>query len=265
MSQFTTTTQLIRERTVAEGLTPTLSDIIFADHGTGSKRHRAFSIEEIADLILGGETDEIVIKTTGGSQEVTLTLTPSAITFTKVDGQTTTTRKIDFNGEETNLDSMRVKKLSGSTPYGASSFKLIVDTLTDFQNDIIIGKSNDLKIVTLNGNLKIVGGIVDSDLTVGWDGAGNEKNITVHGDCKAERFIANNILTVNQAGDTSLDMTAPVGSIVYVYNDTGSTVNVYFIGGQYVKLKSHCALGFIKVKAYAYAPLANETIYSPEM
>lgn len=52
MSQFTTTTQLIRERTVAEGFTPTLSDIIFADHGTGSKRHRAFTIQEIADLIL---------------------------------------------------------------------------------------------------------------------------------------------------------------------------------------------------------------------
>lgn len=244
---------------------PTLADLVYLIDGSGTPRDKPFPLSDIMELFQGGAASEIVLRTTGGSQEVTLTLTPSSITFTKVDGQTTTTRKIDFNGDETNLDSMRVKKVSGSTPYGASSFKLVVDTLTDFQNDIIIGKSNDLKIVTLNGNLKIVGGIVDSDLTVGWDGAGNEKNLTVHGDCKAKRFIANNILTVNQSGDTSLDMTAPVGSIVYVYNATGSTVNVYFIGGQYVKLKSHCALGFIKVNANDYAPLANETFYSPEM
>lgn len=157
MAQFTTTTQIIRERTVAEGLKPTLSDIIFADHGTGSKRHRAFSIEEIADLILGGETDEIVIKTTGGSQEVTLTLTPFAITFTKVDGQTTTTRKIDFNGEDTNLDSMRVKKLSGSTPTGASSYKLVIDTVTEMLENVVIGTSESNKNLTVHGNVTIDG------------------------------------------------------------------------------------------------------------
>lgn len=54
MAQFTTTTQLVRERTVAEGFTPDLSDVILADHGTGSKRHRAFTIEEIGELLMGG-------------------------------------------------------------------------------------------------------------------------------------------------------------------------------------------------------------------
>lgn len=157
MSQFTTTTQLVRERTVAEGLKPTLSDIIFADHGTGSKRHRAFSIEEIADLILGGETDEIVIKTTGGSQEVTLTLTPFAITFTKVDGQTTTTRKIDFNGNDSNLDAMRLKKLSGGTAIDATHYKLVIDTVTEMLENVVIGTSDSNKNLTVHGNVTIDG------------------------------------------------------------------------------------------------------------
>ena len=157
MSQFTTTTQLVRERTVAEGLKPTLSDIIFADHGTGSKRHRAFSIEEIADLILGGETDEIVIKTTGGSQEVTLTLTPFAITFTKVDGQTTTTRKIDFNGNDSNLDAMRLKKLSGGTAIDATHYKLVIDTVTEMLENVVIGTSESNKNLTVHGNVTIDG------------------------------------------------------------------------------------------------------------
>lgn len=157
MSQFTTTIQLVRERTVAEGLKPTLSDIIFADHGTGSKRHRAFSIEEIADLILGGETDEIVIKTTGGSQEVTLTLTPFAITFTKVDGQTTTTRKIDFNGNDSNLDAMRLKKLSGGTAIDATHYKLVIDTVTEMLENVVIGTSDSNKNLTVHGNVTIDG------------------------------------------------------------------------------------------------------------
>lgn len=157
MAQFTTTTQLIRERTVAEGLTPTLSDIIVADHGTGSKRHRAFSIGEIADLILGGETDEIVIKTTGGSQEVTLTLTPSAITFTKVDGQTTTTRKIDFNGNDSNLDAMRLKTLSGGTAIDATHYKLVIDTVTEMLENVVIGTSESNKNLTVHGSVTIDG------------------------------------------------------------------------------------------------------------
>lgn len=157
MSQFTTTAQLVRERTLAEGFKPSLSDIIIADHGTGGKRHRAFSIEEIADLILGGETDEIVIKTTGGSQEVTLTLTPSSITFTKVDGQTTTTRKIDFNGNDSNLDAMRLKTLSGGTAIDATHYKLVIDTVTEMLENVVIGTSESNKNLTVHGSMTIDG------------------------------------------------------------------------------------------------------------
>lgn len=160
MSQFTTTAQLVRERTLADGFKPSLSDIIIADHGTGSKRHRAFSIEEIADLILGGETDEIVIKTTGGSQEVTLTLTPSAITFTKVDGQTTTTRKIDFNGNDSNLDAMRLKTLSGGTAIDATHYKLVIDTVTEMLENVVIGTSESNKNLTVHGSVTIDGNVL---------------------------------------------------------------------------------------------------------
>lgn len=162
MAQFTTTTQLIRERTVTEGFTPDLSDIILADHGTGSKRHRSFTIQEIADLIFGGETDEIVISTTGGGQEVTLTLTPSSITFTKVSGNpsVTTTRKIDFNGNDSNLDAMRLKTLSGGTAIDATHYKLVIDTVTEMLENVVIGTSESNKNLTVHGSVTIDGNVL---------------------------------------------------------------------------------------------------------
>lgn len=185
MAQFTTTAQLVRERTLAEGFKPSLSDIIVADHGTGSKRHRAFSIEEIADLILGGETDEIVIKTTGGSQEVTLTLTPSAITFTKVDGQTTTTRKIDFNGNDSNLDAMRLKKLSGGTAIDATHYKLVIDTVTEMLENVVIGTSESNKNLTVHGSVTIDGYVL-GNLDIGTSQAPASLKVTGTSDLGSE-------------------------------------------------------------------------------
>ena len=260
MAQFTTTTQIIRDRTVTEGFTPDLSDIILADHGPGSKRHRAFTIQEIADLILGGETDEIVIKTTGGSQEVTLTLTPSAITFTKVDGQTTTTRKIDFNGEDTNLDSMRVKKLSGSTPTGASSYKLVIDTVTEILENVVIGTSESNKNLTIHGNLKIDGGKVDSDVVIGGTGQDDGHDLTVNGSCIANTFNAAGLITIDD--DTSLIGNHALKDILYVYNSTSSTKKVYCMPSMYVELNGWCSMGFIRVNNNDYSPMENVTFHN---
>lgn len=262
MSQFSTTTHLIRERTVAEGLTPTLSDIIVADHGTGSKRHRAFSIGEIADLILGGETDEIVIKTTGGSQEVTLTLTPSAITFTKVDGQTTTTRKIDFNGNDSNLDAMRLKTLSGGTAIDATNYKLVIDTVTEILGNLVIGTSAEKKNITINGNLKIVGGKVDSDVVVGGTGPDEGHDLTVNGSCIANAFNDAGLITIDD--DTSLVGTNNIKDIIHIYNSTSSVKKIYCMPSMYVELNGFCSMGFIKVSNYNYSPLSNETFHYPE-
>jgi len=275
MSQFETTLQLIRERTVAEGFTPELSDIIGADHGTGSKRHRAFTIQEIADLIFGGETDEIVIRTTGGSQQetLTLTLTPSAITFTKVDGQTTTTRKIDFNGEDTKLDSMRVKKLSGATPTGVTSYKLVIDTIVDMVEGLVVGKTDAPKDLTvygnidLYGNIKIINGRVDSNVVIGGPGEINSKDLTVVGKVKCDDLnIANHVYDIDSA-DSLLgfnDGQYEFGDILFVHNTTSSAKKVYFayIGGPaYIEIKPYCTIPFRCLQAgrgsWNWTPLAN--------
>lgn len=54
MAQHITTLNEIRERTVAEGFTPDIADIVSVNHGSGSKRHRAFTLGEIGDLLMGG-------------------------------------------------------------------------------------------------------------------------------------------------------------------------------------------------------------------
>ena len=213
MAQFTTTTQLIRERTVAEGLTPSLSDIIDVDHGTGSKRHRAFTIQEIGDLLFGGETDEIVIKTTGGSQEVTLTLTPSSITFTKVDGQTTTTRKIDFNGNDSNLDAMRLKTLSGGTAIDATHYKLVIDTVTEMLENVVIGTSESNKNLTVHGSVTIDGNVL-GNLDIGTAQAPASLKVTGTSDlgseAKSDLFKADEITAKTGGANGSITTKAQV-------------------------------------------------------
>lgn len=204
MAQFTTTTQIIRDRTVTEGFTPDLSDIILADHGTGSKRHRAFTIQEIADLIFGGETDEIVISTTGGGQEVTLTLTPSSITFTKVSGNpsVTTTRKIDFNGNDSKLDALRLKTLSGGTPIDDSHYKLVIDTVTEMLENVVIGTSESNKNLTVHGSVTIDGYVL-GNLDIGTAQAPANLKVTGTSDlgseAKSDLFKADEI-TAKTAG-----------------------------------------------------------------
>lgn len=119
----------------------------------------------------------IVIKTTGGRQEVTLTLTPSAITFTNVDGQTATTRKIDFNGNDSNLDAMRLKTLSGGTPIGANNYKLVIDTVTEILGNLVIGTSEEKKNLIVHGNVTIDGYVL-GNLDIGTSQAPANLNVT---------------------------------------------------------------------------------------
>jgi hypothetical protein len=218
------------------------------------------SLETLRDYFAqGGSMNPIVLSATGGGQEVTLTITPSALTFTKVDGQTTTTRKIDFNGDTSRLDGLRVTKLSGATAIDATHFKLVVDTVTEFLENIIVGTSENKKNITLNGNLKIVGGKVDSDLVIGGNGSGEGHDMTVHGACKADVFNNAGLLTITE--DETLTG-YEIGDTIYVYNSTSSTKTVVCMPAYYVEIDKWCALGFIKVSNDTYAPLSNVTFHS---
>lgn len=76
MAENITTLNEIRERTLAEGFTPGINDIVHVDHGTGRKRHRAFTLGEIGNLLMGGDgLSEIELKKAlagGGYKVVTV-------------------------------------------------------------------------------------------------------------------------------------------------------------------------------------------------
>jgi hypothetical protein len=174
---------------------PTLADLVYLIDGSGTPRDKPFPLSDIMELFQGGAASEIVIRTTGGSQEVTLTITPSAITFTKVDGQTTTTRKIDFNGNDSNLDAMRLKTLSGATAIDATHFKLVIDTVTEMLENVIIGTSESNKNLTVHGNV-VIDGAVNSNLDVGT--SQNPANINVTGNSSLGSEASTDLLKTDQ-------------------------------------------------------------------
>jgi len=67
MAQNETTIYLIRQRTTENGFSIDADDIILMDHGTGSKRHRAFTVQEFIDFVKDGKLDGMTI---GGSGEI---------------------------------------------------------------------------------------------------------------------------------------------------------------------------------------------------
>ena len=67
MAQNETTIYLIRQRTTENEFSIDADDIILMDHGTGSMRHRAFTVQEFIDFVKDGKLDGMTI---GGSGEI---------------------------------------------------------------------------------------------------------------------------------------------------------------------------------------------------
>lgn len=64
MAQHITTIREIRERTVAQAQHISDDDLLPFDHGTGSNRHRAFTVAEIIEYIKANKLDGMTIGTT---------------------------------------------------------------------------------------------------------------------------------------------------------------------------------------------------------
>lgn len=65
MAQNETTVYLIRQRTTENEFSIDASDLVLMDHGTGSKRHRAFTVQEFIDFVKAGKLDGMTIGTAG--------------------------------------------------------------------------------------------------------------------------------------------------------------------------------------------------------
>lgn len=66
MAQHITTIQEIRDRTVAQEQHISDDDLLPFDHGTGSNRHRAFTVAEIIEYLKDNKLDGMTIGTTAG-------------------------------------------------------------------------------------------------------------------------------------------------------------------------------------------------------
>lgn len=86
MAQHITTIQEIRDRTVAQEQHISDDDLLPFDHGTGSNRHRAFTVAEIIEYIKANKLDGMTIGTTAGIK--TSSGNPVIVNFYAIDAGT---------------------------------------------------------------------------------------------------------------------------------------------------------------------------------
>lgn len=91
MAQHITTIQVIRDRTVAQGQHISDDDLLPFDHGTGSNRHRAFTVAEIIEYIKANKLDGMTIGTTAGIK--TSSGNPVIVNFYAIDAGTIEAKK----------------------------------------------------------------------------------------------------------------------------------------------------------------------------
>ena len=86
MAQHITTIQEIRDRTVAQEQHISDADLLPFDHGTGSKRHRAFTVGELIAYIKANKLDGMTIGTT--AEIKTSSGNPVIVNFYAIDAGT---------------------------------------------------------------------------------------------------------------------------------------------------------------------------------
>ena len=91
MAQHITTIQEIRDRTVAQEQHISDDDLLPFDHGTGSNRHRAFTVAEIIEYIKANKLDGMTIGTT--SEIKTSSGNPVIVNFYAIDAGTIEAKK----------------------------------------------------------------------------------------------------------------------------------------------------------------------------
>jgi len=283
MAQHITTLNEIRERTVAEGFTPDIADIVSVNHGSGSKRHRAFTLGEIGDLLMGGGgLTEIELKKAlaGGGYKV-VTIDGESMEFSQYggsnpDGTVTdlsmlgmsvkltsqgydTATEITRDGvvvsygatgsamEKTEVlyNKVRTKSIEGtSAGSGSASAKELV-----IASGLHISNANGSQYLKVDGLAEFNGNsYFNGDVVVGNELA--PKSVQVNGKIsKAKYVIDSNVIELT--GDDSLigfaDGEYDVGEIVHVYNPTSTARKVYFanIGGPaYIEIKPKCTISF---------------------
>ena len=91
MAQHITTIQEIRDRTVAQKQQISDADLLPFDHGTGSKRHRAFTVGELIAYLKANKLDGITIGTT--AEIKTSSGNPVIVNFYAIDAGTIEAKK----------------------------------------------------------------------------------------------------------------------------------------------------------------------------
>lgn len=290
MAENITTLNEIRERTLAEGFTPNINDIVPVDHGSGSKRHRAFTLGEIGNLLMGGGgLSEIELKKAlaGGGYKV-VTVDGESMKFSQYggsspDGTVTdlsmlgmsvkvtsqgydTATEVKRNGvvvsygptggtaEKTEVlyNKVRTKSIEGTAAgSGSANAKELV-----IASGLHISNANGSQylmvdgLAEFNGNSYFKGDVIVGNNLV-------PKSVQVNGKIsKAKYVIESNMIELT--GDDTLigfaDGKYDVGEIVHVYNPASTARKVYFayIGGPaYIEIKSKCTISFRCITAGA--------------
>ena len=130
MAQHITTIQEIRDRTVAQKQHISDDDLLPFDHGTGSNRHRAFTVAEIIEYIKANKLDGMTIGTTA---EIKTSIgNPVIVNFYAIDAGTIEAKiKFKVGGSEWTLgnNKPKIEGLYGLEAGNVGTTNLQADTI----------------------------------------------------------------------------------------------------------------------------------------
>ena len=261
MAQHIATIQEIRDRTVAQEQQISDDDLLPFDHGTGSNRHRAFTVGEIIAYLKANKLDGMTIGTT--AEIKTSSGNPVIVNFYAIDAGSIEA-KMEFvvgnskweanNGQPIirGLYGVAANSLDAATEVKTDS----IDSHTAANANIdvkkrLVGDSSDLTKPIKLGKTE-----VDGDLNVTND-ASIAGDTSVTGKFSAGKIIAGNqvieITDATSVANAEIAMSAmDDGRLVFVVNTTSSALEVHFSGGAVLNIAAKSGVSVIKYNGDCY-------------
>ncbi len=256
MAQHITTIQDIRDRTVAEEQQISDDDLLPFDHGTGSMRHRAFTVGELIAYLKANKLDGMTIGTT--AEIKTSSGNPVIVNFYAIDAGTIEAKtKFKVGGSEWvpgnnkpsisglysleagNVDAANVK-VDTITPHSQNGTKIevgamLVKSLAQAAEKLDLGPTQVNGEQKVTGNLDAFGGLTltnhiwnasASDIYSKIDGLGDKQFAFIFNDTSSG-------ITLSPSSGSHLrrSFTIPSYAAVQV---VCSGQHVYVVGGEYV-------------------------------
>ena len=254
MAQHITTIQEIRDRTVAQEQHISDDDLLPFDHGTGSNRHRAFTVAEIIEYIKSNKLDGMTIGTT--AEIKTSSGNPVIVNFYAIDAGTIEAKtkfKVGGSKWEPGNNQPSISGLYSLEAGNVDSANVAFDTLKPHSSGV-----NKIEVAAmLVKSIAQAAEKLDLGPTQVNGDAGVTGNLNVIGKVTMEQMGAGSLViaitdsaSVAAAEQTISEMEN--GRAFIILNTSKSALDFHFSGGAVVSITAKKGVWGIKVADYSY-------------